>query len=458
LKGLEANDALFSCLERTKRFDSEYFNPNGVRAVQVLTGLGAVALNSVVGVSDGNHFSISDEFCDEGIPYFRGQDVVANFFMEQATPNLIPESAFDLPHMRRSHLLKGDVLLSIVGTIGESALYTSDAPATCSCKLAILRPNEISAEYLAVFLKTNFGSSQIVRLTRGAIQGSLLLEDMDQVLIPRFSDKFEMEVSRLVLEAQRCLDQASEQILQAENRLIDSMGLGEAPPEPLTYTASASQALSAARIDAEYFAPRVAQLLARLSADGLTIEDVAPARHDGFDSAKHAPDTFCYIEIGGLRADGTATSEELPTDEAPSRASQLVRANDILTSTVRPIRRLSAIITPDQDGQVCSSGFVVLEPKDVAPEVLLTYLRLPVICELMDLHTSASLYPAISERDLLKLPIPRIPGEAAEQIVASIRAAHTARHQATSLLDRAKRAVELAIEQGEAAGMAHLQQ
>ncbi len=233
---------------------------------------------------------------------------------------------------------------------------------------------------------------------------------------------------------------------------------GWEPAEPLTYTCRASQALSAARIDAEYFAPRVAQLLARLSADGLTIEDVAPARHDGFDSAKHAADTFRYLEIGGLRADGTATSEEVPTDEAPSRASQLVRANDIITSTVRPIRRLSAIITPDQDGQVCSSGFVVLEPTAIAPEVLLTYLRLPVICELMDLHTSASLYPAISERDLLKLPIPLISAEAAEQIVASIRAAHTARHQAQSLLDRAKRAVELAIEQGEAAGMAHLKQ
>jgi len=54
----------------------------------------------------------------------------------------------------------------------------------------------------------------------------------------------------------------------------------------------------------------------------------------------------------------------------------------------------------------------VLEPKTIAPEVLLTYLRLPIICELMDLHTSASLYPAISERDLLKLPIPKI-GKAA---------------------------------------------
>ena len=134
-----------------------------------------------------------------------------------------------------------------------------------------------------------------------------------------------------------------------------------------------------------------------------------------------------------------------------------MRGNDIITSTVRPIRRLSAIITPDQDGQVCSSGFVVLNPTDIAPEALLTYLRLPVVCELMDLHTSASLYPAISERDILQLPIPKIDEATTASITQSIRAAHAARQEAQSLLERAKRAVETAIEEGEAAGMKFLQ-
>ena len=171
---------------------------------------------------------------------------------------------------------------------------------------------------------------------------------------------------------------------------------------------------------------------------------------------KHLAETFEYIEISGLRSDGTATSEPTPTDEAPSRASQLVRKSDIITSTVRPIRQLSAIIAPEQDEHVCSSGFVVLNPQFIAPEVLLTYLRLPVICELMDLHTSASLYPAISERDLLKLPIPRIADKTAQPIITQVRQAHAARQQAQALLAKAKRAVELAIEEGEKAALIFL--
>lgn len=73
-----------------------------------------------------------------------------------------------------------------------------------------------------------------------------------------------------------------------------------------------------------------------------------------------------------------------------------------------------------------------------------------------DLHTSASLYPAISERDILKLPIPNIGGHAAERIISHVRQAHAARQQAQALVEKAKRAVEIAIEEDEAAAREYL--
>jgi hypothetical protein len=114
------------------------------------------------------------------------------------------------------------------------------------------------------------------------------------------------------------------------------------------------------------------------------------------------------------------------------------------------------LIEDSQDGFVCSSGFVVLRPKSVPPEVLVTYLRLPVFCELMDLHTSASMYPAISEKDLLGLPFAP-PGDPAETAICdAVARARDARRHATELLETAKRAVEIAIEQGEQAALRFL--
>ena len=131
-----------------------------------------------------------------------------------------------------------------------------------------------------------------------------------------------------------------------------------------------------------------------------------------------------------------------------------VSFHEAITSTVRPNRRLSAIVAPEQASCVASSGFVVLQPRAVPAEVLLTYLRLPLFCELMDLHTSASLYPAISERDLFALPFPKINKATCDAIVAAVSSAHTAR--ARTLLARAQRAVEIAIETGEAEALASL--
>jgi hypothetical protein len=361
--------------------------------------------------------------------------------------------------MMRSHLKKGDVLLSIVGTIGELSLVTQDRPATCSCKLAILRPRakSISPEYLAVFLRSRYGRGQIERLTRGAIQMSFLLEDMDQAVIPRFSPAFEEAIDKTVRQSHVQLNDAEEKMHTAEQTLLAALNLADwHPPEPLTFTCSSKNVFEAGRLDSQYFAPRVAQMLARLRKDGLTVRDVAPPRADKFTPASEG--TFRYIEISDLQSNGTAACETIDMRDAPSRATWMVKSGDVLTSTVRPNRRLSALVTPEQDGCVASSGFVVLQPKRVAAEVLLTYLRLPVFCELMDLHTSASLYPAISDRDLLALPFPKLTSRVSDRIIAAVRSAHDTRRLALALLARAQHAVEIAIEKNEASALRYLKE
>ena len=98
----------------------------------------------------------------------------------------------------------------------------------------------------------------------------------------------------------------------------------------------------------------------------------------------------------------------------------------------------------------------MLQPRSISGEVLLTYLRLPLVCELMDLHTSATMYPAISESDLLALPIPAIDSSVQTQVQYAVRRSTEARQRATRLLVAAKRAVEIAIEESESAAMRHL--
>ena len=294
------------------------------------------------------------------------------------------------------------------------------------------------------------------RQFQGNVQAHLSLPDAKKLPLPIFGEPMQQLLEDSLIKADASTIRAKQSLAAAEQTLLHALGLDAwQPPEPLTYVRRASEVAAAGRFDSEFFAPRTLQLLARLGAGGRTIRDAAPPRHEEFTASITAGE-FDYIEIGSLRGDGTVGSERLACADAPSRATWRVRDGDVVTSTVRPNRRLSALITPEQTGFVASSGFVVLQPKAVSAEVLLTYLRLPPVCEVMDLHTSASLYPTISETDLLKLPFPKLDQKTCDQVTAAVRAAHTARREAQALLARAQRAVEVAIEQGEPAALALL--
>ncbi len=457
MEGLEISVVPLSAINSEFRVEAEFFWKRYLDEASALSKWPQQTLGEVASVTDGPHgYHVVDE--SSPVVMLTAKNA-KDWFSDRDAAD--PLALFVHEANQRSSLAENDVILSTRGTVGPCALVTPEVlPANIDQDVAriSLKPHApFVPGFVIAYLNCDFGQDYMKRFASGMVQQGLSLQKVREIPVPVLSVDVQSQVAKTVTSALTKRREAASCQTKAEQTLLRALGLESwEPPEPLTYTRRASEAFAAARFDAEYFAPRVAQLLAKLSTDGLTIHDFAPARHEAFDASKHRADSFHYIEISGLRSDGTATSEPTLTEEAPSRASQKVRGGDIITSTVRPIRRLSAIIGPDQHGHVCSSGFVVLEPKAIAPEVLLTYLRLPVICELMDLHTSASLYPAISERDLLKLPIPRIPDKAAQTIITHIRQAHAARQEAQALLTKAKRAVEVAIEEGEEQAFVYL--
>jgi hypothetical protein len=351
---------------------------------------------------------------------------------------------------RQTLIQSGDVLVNGtgVGTVGRVSLYVSDNVAIPDNHVTIVRQEAIEPEYLAAFLNSRYGQAQLNRRVRGSSgQVELYPGDILDVHIWHGSDALRSAVVETYRSALCRRQESADQLVQAQQLLLKQLGLTNwHPPEPLAYSARSLDALAAKRLDARFFAPRIQALLDILSHDRRTIADVARPRRETFRRDDH--EVIQYIEIGDVEG-GAADSAPILSVEAPSRATWYVRAGDIITSAVRPIRRLSAEIRPEQDGFVCSSGFIVVEPRSIPVEVLLTYLRLPPICELLDLYASASMYPAITQTDVFNLPMPVISGEASDQIVSLIRQARYAQQRALDLVSLARGAVEEAIETGE---------
>lgn len=462
LEGLEVSEIGFRDAmagTETSRIDPEYFNRAALKTLPLIKGgltLGDLVKDGYRVVYETTEAIDRQEGERDGLPYFLQAADISTPFINAESMVCVAQS--DWERYPKGRIQPGELLIEVKGKAEKIALVPDDFPkntlvsGTC---FKLTTSDQVDQYFLAAYLTCRYGQILKDRLKSNLLVSYLAKDDLYRLPVPSFSPALKEKIRATFIA---CFDEhrTAEALLRsAETTLLHAIGPeGWQTPEPLSYVRNSSEAFAAGRLDAEFFTPRVRDMLAHLGRDGLTIQDVAPVRKERFTPA--ASGDFDYIEIGGIGADGAAQAESVPQREAPSRATQFVRAGDVITSTVRPIRRLSAVIDPLQDGYVCSSGFVVLRPRAIKPDVLLTYLRLPPVCALMDLHTSASLYPAISETDLLALPIPKIPAATQRAIEKSALAARQARQRATQLLDAAKRAVEIAIEDSEAAALAHL--
>ncbi len=120
-------------------------------------------------------------------------------------------------------------------------------------------------------------------------------------------------------------------------------------------------------------------------------------------------DQFYYIDIDSIDNGLNIVSnpKNIKGIEAPSRARQLVRKDDILFSTVRPYLKNIAIVPEYLDGQVASTGFCILRSNtpEYVPFLFHLLMSDSFVDSLKEFYRGAN-YPAINPHNLLDYKIP----------------------------------------------------
>jgi len=438
------NSVRLADLVGTFRLDAEFWQPEHLEVEAALLKQQHARLGDLAtSIRKGVFNILADSYVDEGVAFYRSSNVGKILPKESGLVFITPKRHAE---ESKTSLRRGDIMLAKTGKQAASVVLREEC--NVSQDVIAVRPNcqRVNPFYLAVYLNTRLGLLQMERWFQGQVQYHLSLPDARQVLVPIPSPKIQADIERKVLEAESQLSKTKKLIGTAQDLLISSIGLSGHDLSPkVCYESKLSRLQAASRYDAEFFSPRYQRVFEVLAKDSSSLSTVADLTERRFQPEKlKRTDTFNYIEIGSVRDDGLADSDSVEISEAPSRAQWLVEPGDIITSTVRPIRRLSALITEEQSGYVCSSGFAVLRPKKgiIEPEVLLTFLRLPIICEILDLHTTASMYPAISTTRLMEIPIVIPTGSTQGKIVSKVREALTAHAKSARLLEEAKGEVE----------------
>ena len=148
---------------------------------------------------------------------------------------------------------------------------------------------------------------------------------------------------------------------------------------------------------------------------------------------------FTYLDIASID-NGTfrvVSPKSYLGKDAPSRARQKVSSGDTLFSTVRTYLKNIAMVPPEFDGEVASTGFCVLNPVDEIYDKFIFYFVLndEFVSKLNPLQRGTS-YPAVRDADVLSQEVPLAPLPEQHRIVAEIEKQFTRLDASVSALKR----------------------
>lgn len=123
-------------------------------------------------------------------PYIRVRDL-NNALFASLTPNYAYVDEETQKSISRYIVSTGDVLISIVGTIGLTAIVDSTldkANLTENC-VKVTNLKHITPEYLLLYLRSQLGREAITKGTVGAVQQKLPIKNIQAIPIPLLSEK-----------------------------------------------------------------------------------------------------------------------------------------------------------------------------------------------------------------------------------------------------------------------------
>ena len=345
------------------------------------------------------------EFCPNGVEYKKLTDIASVLYGYPCDAALFNESGKGRPLARIRDVLagrtntystenvpekyiltKGDLLVGMDGNF-HTAIWQVDNAIICQrvCKIYSKDENILLNGFLFHLLRPLM--RQIENNKQSGTVKHLLDKDIKAIVIPLPALPVQREIVRI----------------------LDSFTL---------YSAELTAELTARRKQYEFYRDKL------LNFDSGNIQRVKLKDICGKVSNikwQNDDNEYAYIDLSSVdRETHKITIEQrINKENAPSRAQQIVNKGDVLFATTRPTLKRYCKITEEFNGQICSTGFVVLRPK--INIILSTYLYYIVSSDrfftYVEKNQEGTSYPAISDSKVKEFDFSLPPIDVQERIV-----------------------------------------
>lgn len=354
----------------------------------------------------------------------------------------------------RMHIFKGDVLLNStgVGTLGRCCFVFNNEKFVIDGHITrISKLEELSPEFLYVYLNSKYGQLQINKLYKGSSgQIEIYPEQIQLIYIKPL--KMQKLISNLVQLSYQYREKCIQYYKEANSYLKKELTLNsEHLSHKLWFVKNYSDVKDANRFDAEYFQPKYDELIKSIK-----------NYFNGYDKLKHmvkikdinfvpkSKEEYKYIELANIAKSGEINDCTVDFGKnLPTRARRIVSTCDVVVSSIEGSLDSVALITSDNNNALCSTGFYVINSNSINSETLFCLMKSEFIQMQLKRGCSGTILTAINKDEFENIILPKINNNVQIQIKENIQEMYKLRCQSKQLLEIAKRGVEIAIEQDE---------
>lgn len=462
----------------SKRIDSEYFKKEYLEKINLLSKISTKLENLMT----SGYYGIlpkSDDYLENGLSLVRGKDI-REFSLEISNLVKVPYDYFQ----ERYQIHKNDILFLVKGaTIGyeDGVLFILEEPnkkMIFNGSVFKLQVKNINPAFLYVFMMTKYFTFQKVReVANNGIEYNSL-PTIKNFLIPQFSQDFQLEIEKLVKQSHEALEDSKRLYKEAQELLYKELELDfKNPLKSLLKSSLQAKKTSelanindiskkyphlnisvrplskslykSGRLDSEYYQSKYDLMETKIKDYKGGYCKLQPSEMKDFNFTPKAQEKYRYIELANIGNNGNI-SEPLEDfgENLPTRARRKVKTDDFIMSSIEGSLASCALITPEFDNCLVSTGFYVLNSAQLNGETLLVLFKCEFFQEYLRKFPSGTILTAISKDELQNILIPKINPATQEQIALKIQKSFTLRTKSKDLLQNAKMRLENAIENG----------
>ncbi len=357
---------------------------------------------------------------------------------------------------KESLLTEGDLLFVRVGGVSDNSVASKDYEGHFySDNVLRIKIKKLNPFFVSAFLNSYYGKSQLEKVMKGIAQPLISRENFEKLKIPEPTTKFQKEIEDIVLQAYNFRNKSLEIYSQAENLLLEELGLKDFKVEDdLSYIVNLSEIKSSHRADAEYLQPKYEKIFEFIKSPIKKLKDVTKF----LDHAKQPP----YIDDGEIpiitqRHLGNAFLNLEAINEPDTKFTSAewlkkypkyqLKTGDVLYYSVGAYIGKTNIVLDDLKA-TAASFITIIRPSEEVDPIYLTVVLNSIVGQLQsDKWQSATAQQYIYPKDIKNFKIPILPKPTQQKIADLVQKSHQARKRAKELLEKAKQKVEELIEQ-----------